>query len=199
MRPATGRSLGDLFAGENTRRRQPRDHVLIGKERHDIGRPHDWGYPVRGIVKGDMLYLQNYETSRWPAGNPETDFGNCDPGPTKEVVKLLGGYYFDLSFGKRPPDELYDLKRDPECVNNLAHDLAHAQTMEELRYTMMRMLKEEQDPRALGEAAIFDTYKYVGGRAKGYETWLKEQETRLQEALKAKPEKADGKNRGVAP
>ena len=27
-----------------------RDHVLIGKERTDVGRPHDWGYPIRGIV-----------------------------------------------------------------------------------------------------------------------------------------------------
>ena len=27
-----------------------RDHVLIGKERNDIGRPGDAGYPTRGIV-----------------------------------------------------------------------------------------------------------------------------------------------------
>jgi hypothetical protein len=37
------------------------------------------------------------------------------------------------------------------------------------------MLKEERDPRALGNGAVFDTYKYVSGRAKGYDTWLKAQ------------------------
>jgi N-sulfoglucosamine sulfohydrolase len=57
--------------------------------------------------------------------------------------------------------------------------------MEELRYRMLTKLKEEQDPRALGNGAIFDTYQYLGGRTKGYETWLKAQEERLQEMAKA--------------
>ena len=44
-----------------------RDHVLIGKERTDVGRPHNWGYPIRGIVTAEHLYLHNYEPTRWPA------------------------------------------------------------------------------------------------------------------------------------
>ena len=118
----------------------------------------------------------NFHPDRWPVGNPETDFGNCDPGPSKEVIKLLGGHFYELCFGKRQPDELYDLRRDPQAVNNLAHDLAHREKMEALRYQMMQMLRDEQDPRAHGEAAIFDTYQYVGARNKGYETWLAAQE-----------------------
>ena len=51
-------------------------HVLIGKERHDAGSPHDQDYPIRGIVKGDYLFLHNFETDRWPAGNPETGYLN---------------------------------------------------------------------------------------------------------------------------
>lgn len=121
-------------------------------------------------------------------GNPETDFGNCDPGPSKEVLKLLGGHLYELCFGKRQPDELYDLRRDPQAVNNLAGDLALREKMEDLRYRMMQMLSDEQDPRALGEAAIFDTYKYVGARNKGYETWLKAQEEKLAAELKEKLE-----------
>jgi arylsulfatase A-like enzyme len=196
----TGRSLANILRSEKSGWIENRDTMLVGKERHDIGRPNDWGYPVRALRTRDFLYVHNFHPDRWPAGNPETDFGNCDPGPTKEVIKLLGGYYYELSFGKRLPDELYDLKRDPECVNNLAHDLAHAQTVEEMRYTMMRMLKEEQDPRALGQAALFDTYQYLGGRAKSYDTWLKAQEPRLREEMKAKaekpPKKAGGEKKG---
>ena len=83
------------------------------------------------------------------------------------------------------------------------NDLGYAQTVEELRYKMMRMLKDEQDPRALGNAAIFDTYKYVGGRGKGYETWLKAQEPKLDEAMAAKAEEAaknpGRKKKGAAP
>jgi hypothetical protein len=51
-----------------------RDRVLIGRERNDIGRPNDAGYPVRGIVQDGLLYLHNFEPSRWPACNPETGF-----------------------------------------------------------------------------------------------------------------------------
>lgn len=70
MAAPTGRSLTDiLFSEKSGLVSAARDHVLIGKERHDVGRPHDWGYPIRGIIKGALLYLRNYETNRWPAGH----------------------------------------------------------------------------------------------------------------------------------
>jgi N-sulfoglucosamine sulfohydrolase len=186
----TGHSLASILRSEKSGVIEKRDVMLVGKERHDIGRPDDLGYPVRAIRTPDFLYVHNFHPERWPAGNPETDFGNCDPSPTKELIKLLGGHFYDLSFGKRLPDELYDLRRDPECINNLANDLAFHSTLEGLRYRMMSMLEEEKDPRALGHGDIFDTYKYVGPRAKGYDTWLKEQEPRLNEQMKAKEEES---------
>jgi len=47
--------------------------------------------------------------------------------------------------------------------------------MEELRTRMMKMLRDEGDPRALGHGEVFDTYRYVGPRMKGYEAWLAKQ------------------------
>ncbi|HUR57445.1 MAG TPA: sulfatase [Opitutaceae bacterium] len=172
----TGRSLVNILRSSGSGWVENRDTMLVGKERHDLGRPNDWGYPVRALRTKDYLYIHNFHPERWPVGNPETDFGNCDPGPTKEVVKAIGGYYYELSFGKRQADELYDLRRDPEGVNNLAGDLFHAKVLDDLRGRMMAMLKEDKDPRALGEAAVFDTYKYVGSRGKAYDTWLKAQD-----------------------
>ncbi|MCB1237690.1 MAG: sulfatase, partial [Verrucomicrobiae bacterium] len=155
----TGASLVNILKSEKSGWIENRDVMLAGKERHDIGRPHDWGYPVRAIRTKEFLYVHNFFPDRWPAGNPETDYGNCDGSPTKEVIKTLGGYYYDLSFGKRPSDELYRIADDPECVRNLAEDLAFKKTVEELRYEMTRMLEEEKDPRALGNGAVFDTYR----------------------------------------
>jgi arylsulfatase A-like enzyme len=175
----TGRSLAAMLRSPASGWIENRDTMLVGKERHDIGRPHDWGYPVRALRTKDFLYVHNFQPERWPAGNPETDYGNVDPGPTKEVVKAIGGYYYELSLGKRPADELYDLRHDPTSINNLANDLAYAATLESMRTRMMAMLKEDQDPRALGEAAIFDTYEYTGPRTKGYDTWLRQQEEKL--------------------
>lgn len=168
----TGKSLVNILTSEQSGFVEGRDVMLAGKERHDIGRPHDLGYPVRALRTKEFLYVHNFHPERWPACDPETDFGNCDPSPTKDLVKFLGGYYFDLSFGKRLSDELYDLAKDPDCVNNLANDLAYHKKVRELRDRMMEMLVAEKDPRALGHAEIFDTYKYLGGRSKGYETWM---------------------------
>jgi hypothetical protein len=119
MAPSPGRSLTDVFRSTTSGQVVPeRDHVLIGMERHDIGRPHDAGYPIRGIVRDDLLYLHNFEPSRWPASNPETGYLNVDAGPTKTFI--LDAHRADaadrawaLCFGKRPGDELYDLKQDP--------------------------------------------------------------------------------------
>jgi N-sulfoglucosamine sulfohydrolase len=173
----TGRSLAAILRSPASGWIENRAEMLIGKERHDLGRPNDVGYPVRALRTKDFLYVHNFHPDRWPAGNPETDFGNCDPGPTKEFLKAIGGGFYDLSFGKRQPDELYELRIDPAGVNNLAHDLAHGGILVAMRDRMMKLLTEEQDPRALGQAAIFDTYKYVGGGGnKSYANWLKAQE-----------------------
>ncbi|NBC66466.1 MAG: sulfatase-like hydrolase/transferase, partial [Bacteroidetes bacterium] len=51
MHSTVGKSLTDiLFSDREGQVNEERDHVILGKERHDVGRPYDWGYPVRGIV-----------------------------------------------------------------------------------------------------------------------------------------------------
>ena len=197
----TGRSLLSLLRSEKSGWVENRDVMLMGKERHDIGRPHDQGYPVRAIRTKDFLYVHNFNPERWPACDPETNFGNCDDSPTKEVLKLLGpgNYFYELSFGKRQADELYHLSTDPEGVHNLANDLFFASKVTELRERMMAMLREEQDPRALGKAEVFDTYPYVGSRAKGYETWVNKQDQKVSEEADARSTPRKGAKEGREP
>jgi arylsulfatase A-like enzyme len=171
----SGHSLTGILRSEQSGWIENRNVMLAAKERHDLGRPYDWGYPVRAIRTPEFLYIHNYFPDRWPAGNPETDFGNCDPSPTKELLKAIGGSFYEMSFGKRPENALYRLTDDPECVRNLAHDPFYAPTMQKLQAEMLTILREEQDPRALGNGAIFDTYKYLGSRRKAYDTWLQAQ------------------------
>ena len=129
--------------------------------------------------RATFLYIHNYHPERWPSCDPETNFGNCDDGPTKEVLKLLGGYYFNMSFGFRPAEELYQLSNDPHGVRNLANDPAFTDTLTHLKSQMLEMLKEEGDPRALGFGAIFDTYEYVKKSPKDYNVWLETQNETL--------------------
>ena len=167
MKPTPGRSLTDIFNSEKSGIVNPaRDHVLIGKERHDIGRPHDWGYPVRGIVNGDVLYLENFKTDRWPAGNPETGYLNTDASPTKtEILHLRRDgkdtKYWEQNFGKRPGVELFNVKSDPECVENLAARPEYDALEKELKEQLYRELKAQGDPRMFGEGDIFDNYIYA--------------------------------------
>jgi N-sulfoglucosamine sulfohydrolase len=195
----TGRSLLNLLRSPQSGWVENRGEMLVGKERHDLGRPNNAGYPVRALRTKDFLYVRNFHPERWPAGNPETDFGNCDPGPTKEVLKTIGGQFYDLSFGKRLADELYDLRRDPHGVNNLANDLFYAGTVEVMRSRMLALLKEEQDPRVLGRAAELESYGYVGaGGNKAYANWLKAQDAKLKgepAAPAAEPARKGGRKR----
>lgn len=174
MQPTSGRSLTDiLFSEKSGRISAERDHVLLGQERHDVGRPHDWGYPVRAIVKNDALYLRNYEPSRWPAGNPETGYLNTDGSPTKTDILQArregrDTRFWDLAFGKRAAEELYDLKQDPHALTNLTADPRHRTRKEQLRQHMERELRAQGDPRQFGRGGIFDRYVYANETTRNF-------------------------------
>lgn len=180
MQPVEGKSLTDILGSRqsgiiNARR----DHVLIGKERHDVGRPHDWGYPIRGIFKDEYLYIHNFEIDRWPAGNPETGYLNCDGSPTKtECIRARSDSatrkYWELSFGKRPPEELYHIKTDPDCVENLAQDPDLQELKNQLKDQLLAELKQQGDPRMFGKGHLFDEYLYADEKHRNfYENYMK--------------------------
>lgn len=180
MAPAAGRSLTEIFNSDKAGRViAARDHVIIGRERHDVGNPHDVGYPIRGIVKDNKIYLENFEPTRWPANNPETGYLNCDGSPTKtEALKtrLIPAQkkYWDLCFGKRPGEEFYDLAKDPDCLNNLAASAESAGERKQMKEQLYRELKAQEDPRMFGQGAIFDSYPYADPSGKDfYERYMK--------------------------
>lgn len=162
MAAITGRSLTEIFVSERSGRVVPqRDHVLLAKERNDVGRPNDEGYPIRGIVKEGMLYLHNFETSRGPAGVAETGYKDTDDSPTKTVVLATEHqperrHFFEASFGRLPADQLFDLSRDPDCMTNLAPSVSFAA----LQRQLFAELKEQGDPRMFGNGRIYDQYPY---------------------------------------
>ncbi|WP_349905688.1 sulfatase family protein [Bacteroides caccae] len=161
MQAITGRSFMDILKNENTG--IDRNFIMIGKERHDVGRPNDEGYPIRGLIRGDFLYLRNYETNRWPAGNPETGFMNVDGSPTKtEVLKARRNpktaYLWELSFGKRDAEELYNIKKDPNCINNLTDNKEYRKIKLQMEKEMTMRLLQQGDPRMYGKGSVFDRY-----------------------------------------
>lgn len=166
MQSVSGRSLFDIFQSNISGQVDPgRNRVIVGKERHDVGRPNDWGYPIRGILTREWLYLQNFETDRWPAGNPETGYLNCDGSPMKTQILEMrragaNQTWWHLSFGKRPGEELYQVSEDEDCLHNLIESGTHVTTKAYLRDLMILDLKRHGDPRMFGKGGLFDDYPY---------------------------------------
>lgn len=166
MKEFAGRSLAPIFrSGDAGRVVEERDHVLVGKERHDPGRPNNWSYPIRGIVEEGWLYLRNWEPDRWPAGNPETGYLECDGSPTKTGVLMTRyipaqKHYWDLCFGKRAGEELYHVAADPDCLVDLAGDPGQRRRRDRMRARMEKELREQGDPRIFDAGDVFERYPW---------------------------------------
>jgi len=164
MMPITGKSLRPILESDQAGQVVAnRDHVLVGKERTDVGRPHNQGYPIRGIVTAGYIFLKNYEPTRWPAGNPETGYLDTDASPTKSFILELGrkdrsDHYWRWNFGMRGSQELYDLVDDRDCIRNLADSAIHSNQLVELESKMEKELLAQGDPRMIGIGKIFDEY-----------------------------------------
>jgi N-sulfoglucosamine sulfohydrolase len=166
----TGKSfLNLLLSDKSGKLTKERDHALLGKERHDLGRTDgeqlSVGYPIRGIRNDKFLYLKNFKPNRWPTGDPEYNYMNCDDSPTKTYLTTLKPtspdyLYYLLSFGKRVEEELYDLVKDPDCVHNLAQIASYAKIKTDLNKQMTKELTLQKDPRILGNGDIFDYFPH---------------------------------------
>src|SRR6185503_6255665 len=117
----TGHSLTPILLGVASRKWE--SAVYLERERHANVRKGDLSYPARAVRTRDFLYIRNFHPERWPAGDPEKwvavgAYGDCDNSPTKEYMlehrdEPGSKRLFELAFGRRPGEELYDLKHDP--------------------------------------------------------------------------------------
>jgi N-sulfoglucosamine sulfohydrolase len=138
-----------------------RDRVYTALERHTWCRPDGATYPMRALRTRNCLYIRNFTPDRWPTGGPEfvssnkTFHGDVDGGPTKDFMlapdtaKRYAGQ-FQLCFGKRPAEELYDVASDPGQVHNLANDPAHQGELRRRRSELEAYLRQTGDPRVDG-------------------------------------------------
>lgn len=165
-----------------------RGWALIGREVHcHKAREENLPYPVRAIRTPDFLYVRNFKPERWPMGAPfqvtadsaptseqltnntYCAFPDIDASPTKawlvehrkdEDMKT----FIDYAWGKRPGEELYDLRKDPHQMKNLAEDGAYRETLDTLRRKLMDELTAKKDPRVVDKDA-FDRPPYMTRRS----------------------------------
>jgi arylsulfatase A-like enzyme len=188
----TGRSLVQLLAStKNGRVEAARDAVYIGRERHvENARADYMPYPQRAIRTHDFLYIVNFRPDRWPLGDPYRLTGGNPPtveelteetrvslpdedaGPTKAWLVGVRNDpkwkpHFEWVYGKRPREELYDLKTDPQQTKNVAGESRYASTRSQLERRLMDELKRTGDPRLVDDGKFFETPPMSGPTNEG--------------------------------
>lgn len=166
------RSFWNVLASEKSGLVDPsRTFAVTALEKHTIVRRDGLGYPMRAIRTADWAYIRNYEPDRWPVGDPDYNgmpvgiFGDVDAGATKDFLlahatekKVLPFYL--RAFGRRPAEELYDIKADPSQLINVADKPEFTATKDGLRKQLEVFLQEQDDPRQRGESP-WDGYVFM--------------------------------------
>lgn len=162
----TGGSLVPILTSEKSGQVEPsRTYALTGVERHV------YSYPKRALRTKDFLYIRNFDAEEWLTGevaghNPEYDFAETpwptepgafsfaiDPSPSKQFLRLNRGAsdikrFASLSFPRWPDEELYDLRNDPDQLQNVAKNPVYDSQLRNLRIQLTTKLAESNDPRA---------------------------------------------------
>jgi uncharacterized sulfatase len=176
-----GRSLVSVLKSDKSGQIDPeRTWVITGRERHvDVAREGNLPYPMRALRTKDFVYIRNFTPDRTPMGDPKraltrealadgsverdtrVGFADMDASPTKAWLIAhredpQWKWHYEHAFGRRPAEELYDIRKDPDQVKNLATDPAHAKTKAELSARLMKTLMAANDPRVTGDGKTFE-------------------------------------------
>ncbi|MFB3904942.1 MAG: sulfatase [Acidobacteriota bacterium] len=158
-----GRSLGPVLRSHRSGWIEPaRRSALSGRERHSHARFDNLGYPSRAVRTPDYLYVRNFKPDLWPAGDPDWYY-DIDDSPTKTYMLQHADHpsvqsLFEAGFGKHPAEELFDIRKDPGCLTNLAGQPEFEKVRKELKAELEGALTAQKDPRMLGAGDIFDSY-----------------------------------------
>lgn len=178
----TGKSLMPILSSQKSGMVDAsRNFVLTGRERHTHARPDNLGYPARAIRTQQYLYIKNYAPDRWPAGDPAPNqlqpssgkgtekpiegYEDIDSSPTKKYMmknQQSFPHLFQLGFAKRNEEQLFDIQKDPFCLDDLAGDKRLAKVKSQLKKQLEGELKKQQDPRSLGKGDVFEGYPRFG-------------------------------------
>ncbi|MCX7045405.1 MAG: sulfatase [Candidatus Sumerlaeota bacterium] len=185
----TGRSFMNVLLSEKSGQvDESRNFVVTGRERHvSDAREGNLPYPHRALRTRDFLYIRNFAPDRWPMGSPKftskadmpsldaieqntfAAFADMDASPTKAwLVGQFGEakwqWNYDYAFAKRPGEELYDLRSDPDETKNVAADPAFAAKKREMSERLIKILTDAKDPRVLENGKLFENPPFTDGR-----------------------------------
>ncbi|HAY81962.1 MAG TPA: heparan N-sulfatase [Planctomycetaceae bacterium] len=185
----SGRSLASILRSDQEGVVEPsRQAVYAARERHSSSRFNSLGYPQRCLRTHDYLYIRNFKPERWPAG-PGQKYAKASYDASGQLISGVlgpahGGYhdidgcpsldfliahaddaklgpFLELAVGLRPRDELFDIRKDPGCLHNLAAQPAFQEIKTTLSRQLMEYLRQTGDARVLGTGDVWESYPRV--------------------------------------
>ena len=126
------------------------DRIFASHSFHEIQQY----YPMRTLRTREYKYIVNLA--------PELTYpiaGDIQSSPSWRAIQArpgarLGGRTLE-AFLHRPAEELYDLRKDPHEVRNVAADPAHRDALERMRAEMAEFRARTHDPWLPGQSAPF--------------------------------------------
>jgi hypothetical protein len=156
--------------------------IFAGRERHSSARYDNRGYPQRIIRTDKYLFIRNYHPEYWPSGDPQVYRNDSTLGEMHQAYLDIDdsptlAYYrktntkdqsflplFLAAVDKRPAEELYDIIKDPACMNNLAGKQEFENVRKQLSERLASRLKETGDTRLTGpDPEIWESYPRLRG------------------------------------
>ena len=134
------------------------------------------------------FYIRNFKPARWPAGSaqkydkavysddgdllesrlgsPHGGYHDIDASPTlayliDHQVDLDIQRFLNLAVARREAEELYDIQRDPGCLNNLAGQSEFAEVQQQLAAQLHAYLRKTGDTRVTGHGDVWESYPRV--------------------------------------
>jgi uncharacterized sulfatase len=195
--PISGVSMLKQLLSGKFRKQQNQQEVFAGRERHSSSRYENRGYPQRIIRTEKYLYIKNYHPEYWPSGDPQVFMNDntigemhqayldIDDGPTHRYFKNTNTRdpefltLFLASTAKRPAEELYDIIKDPDCIENLAGKATYEKIRKQLFDRLVYRLKATGDPRETGsDPEIWESYPRLKGEIRKFPVQIYKNQTK---------------------
>jgi len=103
-------------------------------------------YPMRCVQDKKFGYIFNFWSDRETAFRNESQSGRTFKAMQKAADQEQQIAHRVDFFLHRVPEELYHMERDPDCLNNLAHDPEYSSDLERMRNLMLGYMQQTGDP-----------------------------------------------------
>jgi N-sulfoglucosamine sulfohydrolase len=145
--PLPGRSILPILEQTNP---PGWDRVFASHNFHEIQQY----YPMRALRTREYKYIVNLAAPlEFPIAGDVASSPSWRAIEARPAVGL--GTRTTQAFLHRPPEELYEVRKDPAEVRNLANDPAHRAVLERMRAEMKTFRQDTKDPWLPGQAAVF--------------------------------------------